>query len=99
MKSDRQEALHRPEAARIVVTRYSLHHLLAPLSPLREMARVCVPDGRIVVVDAYARTPHCVTLNVTRSIRYLSRDLRTGKLEGGAWRGGSAWPRRRGSRA
>ena len=57
MKSDRQEALHRPEAARIVVTRYSLHHLLAPLSPLREMARVCVPDGRIVVVDAYAWTP------------------------------------------
>ena len=57
MGSDRQEALHRSEAARIVVTRYSLHHLLAPLSPLREMARVCVPDGRIVVVDAYARTP------------------------------------------
>ena len=38
----------------VVVTRYSLHHLLDPLSALREMARVCVPDGRIVVVDAYA---------------------------------------------
>jgi SAM-dependent methyltransferase len=37
--------------AAIVVT---LHHLLDPLSALREMARVCVPDGRIVVVDAYA---------------------------------------------
>jgi len=40
--------------AAIVVTRYSLHHLLDPLSALREMARVCVADGRIVVVDAYA---------------------------------------------
>jgi ubiquinone/menaquinone biosynthesis C-methylase UbiE len=38
----------------VVVTRYSLHHLLDPLSALREMARVCVSDGRIVVVDAYA---------------------------------------------
>jgi ubiquinone/menaquinone biosynthesis C-methylase UbiE len=38
----------------VVVTRYSLHHLLDPLSAIREMACVCVPDGRIVVVDAYA---------------------------------------------
>jgi SAM-dependent methyltransferase len=38
----------------VVVTRYSLHHLLDPLSALREMVRVCAPGGRIVVVDAYA---------------------------------------------
>jgi ubiquinone/menaquinone biosynthesis C-methylase UbiE len=38
----------------IVITRYSLHHLLDPLSALREMVRVCAPDGTIVVVDAYA---------------------------------------------
>jgi ubiquinone/menaquinone biosynthesis C-methylase UbiE len=38
----------------IVVTRYSLHHLLDPQAALREMARVCAPGGRIVVVDAYA---------------------------------------------
>lgn len=37
-----------------MITRYSLHHLLDPLSTIREMARVCVPDGRIVVVDTYA---------------------------------------------
>ena len=37
----------------IVVTRYSLHHLLDPLAALREMVRVCMPGGRIVVVDAY----------------------------------------------
>src|SRR5262249_33557537 len=38
----------------IVVTRYSLHHLLDPLAALREMVRVCAPGGRIVAVDAYA---------------------------------------------
>jgi ubiquinone/menaquinone biosynthesis C-methylase UbiE len=38
----------------IAVTRYSLHHLIDPLAALREMVRVCVPGGRIVVVDAYA---------------------------------------------
>ena len=38
----------------IVVTRYSLHHLLDPAAALREMVRVCAPGGRIVVVDAYA---------------------------------------------
>jgi ubiquinone/menaquinone biosynthesis C-methylase UbiE len=38
----------------IVVTRYSLHHLLDPAATLREMVRVCAPGGRIVVIDAYA---------------------------------------------
>lgn len=38
----------------VVVTRYSLHHLLDPLAALREMVRVCAPEGRVVVVDAYA---------------------------------------------
>jgi SAM-dependent methyltransferase len=38
----------------VVVTRYSLHHLLDPAAALGEMVRVCAPGGRIVVVDAYA---------------------------------------------
>jgi ubiquinone/menaquinone biosynthesis C-methylase UbiE len=38
----------------IVVTRYSLHHLERPAAALREMVRVCIPGGHIVVVDAYA---------------------------------------------
>jgi ubiquinone/menaquinone biosynthesis C-methylase UbiE len=42
------------ESFTIVVTRYSFHHLLDPAAALREMARVCAPKGRIVVVDAYA---------------------------------------------
>jgi ubiquinone/menaquinone biosynthesis C-methylase UbiE len=38
----------------IVVTRFSMHHFLDPLSVLREMVRVCAPGGRIVVIDMYA---------------------------------------------
>lgn len=45
---------YRDGAFSIVVTRYSLHHLVDPLRALREMVRVCAPGGRVVVVDAYA---------------------------------------------
>ena len=38
----------------IVISRYAFHHLLNPLAALQEMARVCAPGGRILVVDAYA---------------------------------------------
>ena len=38
----------------IVITRYAFHHLLDPFAALCEMARVCAPGGRILVVDAYA---------------------------------------------
>jgi ubiquinone/menaquinone biosynthesis C-methylase UbiE len=37
----------------IVIARYAFHHLLDPFAALWEMARVCAPDGRILVVDAY----------------------------------------------
>jgi len=38
----------------IVVTRFSMHHFPDPAGVLREMARVCAPGGRLVVVDMYA---------------------------------------------
>ena len=38
----------------IVVTRFSFHHFLDPAAVLREMVRVCVPQGRIIVVDDYS---------------------------------------------
>jgi len=38
----------------IVVTRFSVHHFPDPTAVLREMARVCAPGGRLVVVDMYA---------------------------------------------
>jgi ubiquinone/menaquinone biosynthesis C-methylase UbiE len=38
----------------IVVTRFAVHHFPDPPAVMREMARVCAPGGRIVVVDTYA---------------------------------------------
>ena len=35
----------------IVVTKFSFHHLLNPLSGLVEMNRVCSIGGKIIVVD------------------------------------------------
>jgi ubiquinone/menaquinone biosynthesis C-methylase UbiE len=41
-----------PDAAfDVVVSRYAFHHMADPLGVLREMARVCVPGGRVVVCD------------------------------------------------
>ena len=48
-------ALPWPDASfDIVVTRFSFHHFQDPRGALREMARVCRPGGRVVVVDMYA---------------------------------------------
>lgn len=40
------------ESFSIVITRYSFHHLVDPHSVLSEMKRVCIPKGRVVVIDA-----------------------------------------------
>jgi len=35
----------------LVITRYSIHHLIDPQKVLDEMIRVCKQDGRIVIID------------------------------------------------
>jgi ubiquinone/menaquinone biosynthesis C-methylase UbiE len=35
----------------IVVTRYSFHHIIEPKKVLEEMKRVCVPGGKIIIID------------------------------------------------
>jgi len=35
----------------IVVTRYSFHHILDPKKVLKEMKRVCMPGGKILIID------------------------------------------------
>jgi ubiquinone/menaquinone biosynthesis C-methylase UbiE len=42
---------YRSNSFSIVVTRFSFHHLLKPLSVLIEMKRVCTVGGQIVVID------------------------------------------------
>jgi SAM-dependent methyltransferase len=39
-----------------VITRYSFHHFLEPVSVLGEMLRVCQPGGRVAVVDVFTFT-------------------------------------------
>jgi ubiquinone/menaquinone biosynthesis C-methylase UbiE len=40
----------------LVLTRFSFHHFLEPLTVLEEMVRVCRPGGRVVVCDMFAST-------------------------------------------
>ena len=48
-------ALPYPDASfDIVTTRFSFHHFRDPLAVLREMVRVCVPGGRVLLIDTYA---------------------------------------------
>jgi ubiquinone/menaquinone biosynthesis C-methylase UbiE len=41
----------------VVVTRFSFHHFLDPKAVLAEMVRVCLPGGRVAVVDVFTRSP------------------------------------------
>ncbi len=41
----------------LVFTRYSFHHIPETRAVLAEMARVCAPGGRVVVVDVYSKDP------------------------------------------
>lgn len=51
-------ALPYPDASfSVAFTRYSFHHVLDPSAILAEMARVCEPGGRVVVVDVYTSSP------------------------------------------
>jgi ubiquinone/menaquinone biosynthesis C-methylase UbiE len=40
----------------IVVTRFSFHHFIEPLTVLKEMVRVCAPGGRVLVADMHTST-------------------------------------------
>ncbi len=36
----------------MIITRYALHHLEHPAFGVKEMVRVCAPDGKVVVIDS-----------------------------------------------
>jgi ubiquinone/menaquinone biosynthesis C-methylase UbiE len=53
----------------IVSSRFAFHHLLDPLSALKEMKRVCKPDGRIVVADMAPAAEKADALNAEERMR------------------------------
>lgn len=52
----------------LVVTRYSFHHMIDPALVLNEMKRVCLPSGRVVVVDV---TPQADKINAYNYVERL----------------------------
>ena len=57
------------ESFSIVITRYSFHHLVDPYLVLREMKRVCIPKGRVVVIDATPASDRVDMYNYVEKLR------------------------------
>ena len=53
----------------MVITRYSFHHLVEPFSVLSEMKRVCIPKGRVVVIDATPTSDRVDMYNYVEKLR------------------------------
>ncbi len=53
----------------IVTSRFAFHHFLEPLAVLREMARVCAPGGKVVVVDSAPATDKAAEFNRLEKLR------------------------------
>jgi SAM-dependent methyltransferase len=81
----------------IVVSRFAFHHFPEPLAVLREMARVCVRPGRIVVADmiAWDDPRRADALNGMERLRDPShmRSLPLGELRGLFAQAGLGTPR------
>ena len=53
----------------IVVTRYSLHHMINPNIILKEMYRVCKPGGKILIVDVTPEKDKKTSYNLVEKLR------------------------------
>jgi ubiquinone/menaquinone biosynthesis C-methylase UbiE len=67
----------------IVVTRYSFHHMLEPKKVLEEMKRVCMKDGKILVIDVTPDVDKVDAYNYVEKLRDSShtRALTFSELE------------------
>lgn len=53
----------------IVTSRFAFHHFLDPLAVLREMARVCAPGGKVMVIDNAPAPDKADTFNRMEKLR------------------------------
>src|SRR5580698_7099737 len=53
----------------IVSSRFAFHHFQDPLAALKEMKRVCLPEGRIVVADMAPLPEKAAALNAAELLR------------------------------
>jgi SAM-dependent methyltransferase len=78
----------------LVVSRYALHHAPDPARAMAELARLCAPSGRIVVVDFVADPDPAVAgrydaaerLRDPSHVANLTRDGQVALLEGAGFR-------------
>src|SRR6185312_6990246 len=73
-----------PAQFSIVSSRFVLHHLQNPLAALKEMKRVCKPDGKVVVADMAPQPEKADALNAAELLRDPShvRALPLDELQG-----------------
>ena len=53
----------------IVTSRFAFHHLLDPAAALKEMARVCRPGGKVVVIDSAPAADKTAAFNAMELVR------------------------------
>jgi ubiquinone/menaquinone biosynthesis C-methylase UbiE len=53
----------------IVTSRFAFHHLLDPATALKEMARVCTPGGKVVVIDSAPAAAKADAFNAMELVR------------------------------
>lgn len=58
-----------PDSFSIVSSRFVFHHLQDPLAALKEMKRVCKPNGKVVVVDMAPQPAKAAALNAAELLR------------------------------
>ena len=73
----------------IVSSRFVFHHLQDPLAALRQMKRVCMPGGRVVVADMAPDPAKAAALNAAERLRDPSHVRALPEKEIGALFGGA----------
>jgi ubiquinone/menaquinone biosynthesis C-methylase UbiE len=53
----------------IISSRFAFHHFQDPLAALKEMKRVCLPEGRVVVADMAPQPERSAALNAAEILR------------------------------